>query len=72
MSNSDAVDTLLRDTENLFSDSPRRTVNDEVIESVISTQSERYGKEAPLVMTRGKVHDCLGMTLDFSVEGKVS
>jgi hypothetical protein len=46
-------------------------VNDEVIENVISTLSERYGKEAPLVVTRGKVHDYLGMTLDFSVEGKV-
>jgi hypothetical protein len=46
-------------------------VNDEVIENVISTLSERYGKEAPLVVTRGKVHDYLGMTLEFSVEGKV-
>ena len=45
--------------------------NDEVIENVISTLSERYGKEAPLVVTRGKVHDYLGMTLDFSVKGKV-
>jgi hypothetical protein len=46
-------------------------VKDEVIENVISTQSERYGKEAPLVVTRGKVHDYLRMTLDFSVKGKV-
>jgi hypothetical protein len=46
-------------------------VKDEVIEDVISTLSERYGKEAPLVVTRGKVHDYLGMTLDFSVKGKV-
>jgi hypothetical protein len=45
--------------------------NDEVIENVISTLSERYGKEAPLVMTRGKVHDYLGMRLDFSIKGKV-
>jgi hypothetical protein len=46
-------------------------VNDEVIENVISTLSERYGKEAPLVVTQGKVHDYLGMMLNFSVEGKV-
>ena len=38
-------------------------MKDEVIENVISTLSERYGKEAPLVMTEKKVHDYLGMML---------
>jgi hypothetical protein len=42
-----------------------------VLENVISTLSERYGKEAPLVVTRGKVHDYLEMTLDFSEKGKI-
>ena len=32
-------------------------MKDEVIEDVISTLSDRYGKEAPLVVTGGKVHD---------------
>jgi len=44
-------------------------MKDEVIENVISTLSERNGKEAPLVLTRG--HDYLRMTLDFSMKGKV-
>jgi hypothetical protein len=31
----------------------------------------KYGKRAPLVTTRGNVHDYLGMKLDFSENGKV-
>jgi hypothetical protein len=46
-------------------------VKDEVLENVISTLSERYRKEATLVVTRGKVHDYLGMMPDFSEKGKV-
>jgi hypothetical protein len=46
-------------------------MDDAVVEEIISKLNERYGKEAPLVVTRGKVHDYLGMTLDFSVKGKV-
>ena len=31
-----------------------------------------FGKEAPLTITRGKVHDYLGMTIDYTtVPGKV-
>jgi hypothetical protein len=30
-----------------------------------------FGVEAPLTKTRGKVHNYLGMTLDFSDHGKV-
>ena len=30
-----------------------------------------FGKEAPLTVTRGKVHVYLGMTIDYSTEGKV-
>jgi hypothetical protein len=29
-----------------------------------------FGKESPITVTRGKVHDCLGMTLDCSTKGK--
>ena len=32
---------------------------------------KEYGKEAPLVITWGKVHEYLRMTIDFSEEGKV-
>jgi hypothetical protein len=43
----------------------------EVIEGVLELLNGRYGKKKPLVTTRGKVHEYLGMTLDFSVDGKV-
>jgi hypothetical protein len=46
-------------------------MGDAVVEEIISKLDERYGKEAPLGVTRGKVHDYLGRTLDFSVKGKV-
>jgi hypothetical protein len=32
-----------------------------------------YGsKDAPLTITRGKIHDYLGMKIDFGVKGKVA
>ena len=37
----------------------------EVVSNIISKLNERYGKEAPLTETRGKIHEYLGMTLDF-------
>jgi hypothetical protein len=46
-------------------------VNPEVVEDILKLLYERYGKEAPLVVTRGKVHDYLGMVIDFSEDGKV-
>jgi hypothetical protein len=45
--------------------------SEKVIDQIIDKLEERYGQEAPLSITRGKVHDYLGMTIDFSVEGKV-
>jgi hypothetical protein len=43
-----------------------------VVEDVLKFLNKRYGKEAPLVLvTRGKVHDYLGITIDFSEDGKV-
>ena len=41
------------------------------VDSVLGLLETRYGKEAPLSITRGKIHDYLGMTLDFSEDGKV-
>jgi hypothetical protein len=46
-------------------------VDGEVIEGVLELLNGRYGKKKPLVTTRGKIHEYLGMTLDFSVDGKV-
>jgi hypothetical protein len=42
-----------------------------VVEELIKKSNERYSVEALLVVNRGKVHESLGMTLDFSVDGKV-
>jgi hypothetical protein len=42
-----------------------------VVTSVIEQLDEAFGKEAPLTITRGKIHEYLGMTLDYSEAGKV-
>ena len=41
-----------------------------IVESIVGLLDKEYGKEAPLVITWGKVHEYLGMTIDFSEEGK--
>ena len=46
-------------------------VDPAVVTQVISQLEKEFGKEAPLTIRRGKVHDYLGMTLDYSVHGKV-
>ena len=38
---------------------------------IISKLEAEFGKETPLTVHRGKVHDYLGMTIDFSDSGKV-
>jgi hypothetical protein len=43
----------------------------ETVTTVLALISEEYGKETPLTVTRGKVHDYLGMTIDFSAQGRV-
>lgn len=43
------------------------SVNDDLI----SWFSEKYGKLTPLTVGRGKIHDYLGMKLDFNRRGKV-
>ena len=40
--------------------------------SVIDDLSSVFGIEAPLTVNRGKIHEYLGMTLDYSVKGKVT
>jgi hypothetical protein len=46
-------------------------VDKEVVEDILRMLNERYGKEAPLTVTRGEVHECLGMVFDYSINGKV-
>jgi hypothetical protein len=47
-------------------------VNDQVLEDLVDQLNLRYGKIAPLTVTRGTVHDYLGMTLDYGVPGQVT
>jgi hypothetical protein len=46
-------------------------IDPKVNTDVIKLIDDEFGKEAPLTITRGKVHDYLGMTLDYTEEGKV-
>jgi hypothetical protein len=47
-------------------------VDPSVVKSVIELLQSEFGKEAPLTITRGKVHKYLGMTIDYSIPGKVN
>ena len=42
-----------------------------VVDSIIRMLEEEFGKETPLTIRRGKIHDYLGMNLDFSLDNKV-
>jgi hypothetical protein len=46
-------------------------VDTAVVESLLDLLNGVYGKLSPLVTTRGKIHDYLGMTLDHTEDGKV-
>jgi hypothetical protein len=43
----------------------------EIVTEVIDLLEKEFGKEAPLTKTRGKVHEYLGMTIDYTEQGKV-
>ena len=45
-------------------------VDPDVVTYMIKTIDKEFGQEAPITVRRGKVHDYLGMTLDFSTKGK--
>jgi hypothetical protein len=47
-------------------------VDQAVLEDLVRMLNEQYGKLNPLTVTRGDVHDYLGMTLDFSMPEKVT
>ena len=46
-------------------------VDPEVVTSVIKLLEVEFAKDAPLTIMRGKVHEYLGMTLDYNINGKV-
>jgi len=46
-------------------------VEEKFIKDIIRCLSERFGKESPLTTSRGKVLVYLGLTLDYSVCGRV-
>jgi hypothetical protein len=46
-------------------------VETKVVDDVITLLEREFGKEAPLTVQRGRVHDYLGMCLDFSSPGKL-
>jgi len=42
-----------------------------VVETIFQKLQDEFGKNAPLSVTRGKIHNYLGMVIDFSVDEKV-
>jgi hypothetical protein len=46
-------------------------VDSKVVDGIISQLEEEFGKEGPLSIHRGNVHDYHGMCLDFSCPGKL-
>jgi hypothetical protein len=42
-----------------------------VLDEIIERLDEKYGKEAPLTVNRGTVHEYLGMMIDFGEKRKV-
>ena len=46
-------------------------VEQDVLEELVTKLQNRYGKEAPLTVQRGDIHEYLGVKMDFSKKGKV-
>ena len=46
-------------------------VNPDMVTSFLTQLNNVFGKNANITVTRGKVHDYLGMTLDYTKKGKV-
>jgi hypothetical protein len=42
-----------------------------VLDEIAVQLSKKYRQETPLTVHHGKVHDYLGMTMDYSEDGKV-
>jgi Reverse transcriptase (RNA-dependent DNA polymerase) len=46
-------------------------VNSKIVDGIIDVIKDEFGNEMPVPVTRGKIHDYLGIKIDFSQEGKV-
>ena len=47
-------------------------MNPDVVTDILNKLEDKYGgEEAPLTVTRGKIHDYLGMVIDYTTPGKV-
>ena len=46
-------------------------IDSNTVDQVIGLLHDEFVQEGPLTVTRGKIHDYLGMTLDFSIPQKV-
>ena len=46
-------------------------VDKSVVEGIVSQFNSKYGIESPVTITRGEIHDYLGMKIDFSTPGQV-
>ena len=46
-------------------------VDSEVVSGIIDALSKEYGGIMPLSISRGKVHDYLGMVFDYTTDGEV-
>ena len=46
-------------------------INSGAVDKVIGLLHDEFGQEGPLTVTRGKIHDYLGMTLNFSIPQEV-
>jgi hypothetical protein len=48
-------------------------VKADMLEEIVKKLDEKYGSDkVQLTVTHGKIHDYLGMTLDYSVLGKAA
>ena len=46
-------------------------IDSKEVDKFVVQMEEAFGADAPLSVSRGKIHDYLGMNLDFCVEGEV-
>ena len=44
----------------------------DVVEEIIMALNDKYGKETPISVHRGPIQEYLGMTIDYTLKGKVS
>ena len=47
-------------------------VDGNVVEDIVKALDNKYGKETPITVHRGPIQEYLGMTIDYTVKGKVS